>query len=83
MLFLNLVFSLSCAYHVLESSNPSRDFIVNTNEKQWAETYGNILSSQLFGTSSEVTRVYLSNFLQEAYLVGTRQSHVDPARPLW
>ncbi len=60
----------------------SSPFVVTSNEKQWHEAYGSILSEKIFAQRADIPTKEICNELQRAYLVGTRQHTTDPPRPL-
>eukprot|EP01112_Ceratiomyxa_fruticulosa_P020394 TRINITY_DN6922_c0_g1_i1.p1 TRINITY_DN6922_c0_g1~~TRINITY_DN6922_c0_g1_i1.p1 ORF type:complete len:681 (+),score=166.17 TRINITY_DN6922_c0_g1_i1:74-2116(+) len=63
-------------------SHPSQPFIVITNDCQWECSEGSLLKNEVFLDVGEVTWSYFVNVLQRHFLKATRQSVVQPARPL-
>ncbi len=64
-------------------SDASGELIVKTNENQWDETEGTLLLRATWPSAeSRVTWARFCNVLQRHYTTATRQSVMDPVRPL-
>ena len=63
-------------------SNPSRHFIVKTNENQWYEAEGILFQESAFGGQNEITWHRFMNWINRCYLIATRQTPTSPLRML-
>eukprot|EP01091_Cochliopodium_minus_P019043 TRINITY_DN787_c0_g1_i1.p1 TRINITY_DN787_c0_g1~~TRINITY_DN787_c0_g1_i1.p1 ORF type:complete len:636 (-),score=143.41 TRINITY_DN787_c0_g1_i1:88-1968(-) len=63
-------------------SGLTEPFIIITNENQYGECYGHLLRMFIFKSTNEVPWQYIANKIQIVYLHATRQSLMNPTRPL-
>lgn len=56
--------------------------LVQTNENQYTESEGILLSLETFGDATETTWAKFTNVLQKHYLAATKQDRQTPRRPL-
>lgn len=63
-------------------SNTSQPFIVITNDCQWEGSEGTLLKNEAFNDQIEIPWAQFVNILQRHFLKATRQSPIQPTRPL-
>ena len=63
-------------------SGLTEPFIIITNENQYGECYGHLLRMCIFKSTNEVPWQFIANKIQIVYLHSTRQSLMNPTRPL-
>jgi len=63
-------------------SSTSQPFIVITNDCQWEGSEGTLLKKESFNEKFEITWPHFVNILQKHFLKATKQSPIQPTRPL-
>eukprot|EP01133_Synstelium_polycarpum_P015205 gene15205-17992_t len=63
-------------------SSTSQPFIVITNDCQWEGSEGTLLKKESFNEKFEITWAHFVNILQKHFLKATKQSLIQPTRPL-